>query len=167
MCQGSGPAVPDDAAVVENLPELGRSFLAPVRCQIRLAPNVSGVEAREIEDKLNLPIFDGRQGGPQAYDRGSRVLTVERELRLDRRQPKRLHLRIDRMPFVQILRQRFGSRGVACHGKGKRGFDLRTLTCWRQPQSLCRCLRGFGWVAKGSLAESRILHPDRSVFFVV
>src|SRR3984957_10218732 len=133
----SRPAVPDDAAMAENLLELRGGFLALPGGQIRLAVNVSGVEAREIEDELNLPVFDGRQDGPQACDRGSRILPVERELRLDCGQPKRLHLRIDWTAFVQILRQRFGSRDIACHGKGKGSFDLHALTRWHQLQSLC------------------------------
>ena len=48
MRQGSGPAVPDDAAVVENLLELGGCFFALSSREIRFAANVSGIQAGEI-----------------------------------------------------------------------------------------------------------------------
>ena len=59
---------------------------------------------------------------------GSRILSVERQLRPNRRQPKRLHLGVQRKAFVQVLRQGFGSCGIARHGKRKRRFNLDALT---------------------------------------
>ena len=63
---------------------------------------------------------EGRLQGTQC---GSRILSLQRQLRLNRRQPKRLHLGIQRETLLQVLRQRFGSRRIARHGKRKSGFD--------------------------------------------
>jgi hypothetical protein len=49
-------------------------------------------------------------------------------LRLNRRQPKRLHLRVERKAFSQVLCQGLGSRRIARHGKRQRGFALDALT---------------------------------------
>ena len=72
----------------------------------------------------------------QTVDCGSRILAVKCQLRLNRRQPKRLHLRVQRKTLVQVLRQRFGSRRIACHGERKGGFDLDALTAGNQLQRL-------------------------------
>ena len=53
MRQRSRPAIPHNAAVVENLLELGSSFLALTRGKVRLAANVGGIEAGEIANECN------------------------------------------------------------------------------------------------------------------
>ena len=53
--QGSRPAVPNDAAVVENLLELGGSFFTLPGCGIRLTANVARIEAGNIGDELVSP----------------------------------------------------------------------------------------------------------------
>ena len=52
-CQRSCPAVPDNAAVVDNLLELGGSLLALSGCQVCLSTNVGGIEAGDIGDERN------------------------------------------------------------------------------------------------------------------
>jgi hypothetical protein len=64
MRQRSRPAVPDDAAVIENLLELGDGFLALPAGQIRFAANVGGIEAGDVGNKTNLPVLDRRSGLP-------------------------------------------------------------------------------------------------------
>ncbi len=59
MRQRSGPAVPDDAAVVEDLLKLGGGFFALSGCQICLAANVHVIQAGNIGDEVNLPQLDG------------------------------------------------------------------------------------------------------------
>ena len=53
MRQGSRPAVPDDATVIEDLLELGRGLLAPSSREIRFSANVWGIEAGDIADEWN------------------------------------------------------------------------------------------------------------------
>ena len=74
----------------------------------------------------------------QSIQGDSRIFSVQRQLRLNRRQPERLHLRVQREALPQILRQGLGSCRIARHGKRKRGFDLDTLTRGSKLQSLCR-----------------------------
>ncbi|MGA7967688.1 MAG: hypothetical protein WB983_03580, partial [Terriglobales bacterium] len=71
MSQRSGPAVPDDSAVVDDLLKLRDRFLALPRRRVRLAANVGGIEAGEVYDKENLAVLDGRYGRLQARNRGS------------------------------------------------------------------------------------------------
>ncbi len=52
--QRSCPAVPDDAAVVDNLLKLGSCGRALPCSQVRLSANVRVVEAGDIRDKANL-----------------------------------------------------------------------------------------------------------------
>ena len=61
MRQGSRPAVPDDAAVVEDFLELGGGCAALSGREIRLAANVGRIEAGDIVHKRNLPVLDGWQ----------------------------------------------------------------------------------------------------------
>jgi hypothetical protein len=78
--------------VVENLLELGSSFLALSRRQVRLPANVGWVQARNLGDELDLPVLSGRHSTLQIFECLSRSLAVERQLRLDSGQPQRLHL---------------------------------------------------------------------------
>ena len=59
----------------------------------------------------------------QGIQGGSRILPVQRQLRLNRRQPKRLHLGVQREAFPQVLRQGLGSCRVARHGERSQGDD--------------------------------------------
>jgi len=59
MCQGSRPAVPDDAAVVENLLKLDSGFLALSGCEICVSTDIHVIEAGNIIDELNFSQFDG------------------------------------------------------------------------------------------------------------
>ncbi|MGA7401995.1 MAG: hypothetical protein WCC99_13170 [Candidatus Sulfotelmatobacter sp.] len=55
----------------------------------------------------------------QIADGFGRVLAVERQLCTNRGQPERLHLRMQRETFVEVLRERFGSRCISRHGKAR------------------------------------------------
>src|SRR5271167_4866745 len=106
MRQRSRPAVPDDAAVVDDLLKLGGGSTALSGCKIGLAANVGRIEAGNVGDERNLPQLDGCSG-LQSSQGGSRVLSVaiQRQLRLNGGQPKRLHLRVQRKAFPQVLCQ--------------------------------------------------------------
>ena len=56
------------------------------------------VEAGNIADERNLPQLDGGSS-LQGSQGGSRVLSVQRQLRLNCWQPKRLYLRVQREAF--------------------------------------------------------------------
>ena len=58
MRQRSRPAVPHDAAVVENLLKLGGGRLALSRRQIRLAANIGWIEAGNIGYKKKFAQLD-------------------------------------------------------------------------------------------------------------
>ncbi len=94
-------------------------------------------------------------------------LSIQRQLRLKRWQPERLHLRVEREAFPYVLRQRFGFCRVARHGKRKRGFDLDALTRGNQLQSCRCCLLRFRWVAVSGLLLSSNRLPDRPAFLAV
>ena len=80
--------------------------------------------------------------------------SVQRQLRLNRWQPKRLHQCVQREVFPQVLRQGLGSRRIARHGKRKRGSALHALTRRSQLQSLCRCPPGLHGIAESSFLHS-------------
>src|SRR5580658_6333918 len=93
MRQRSRPAVPDDAAVVENLLKLGGGSVALTGCQVCLSAYIDRIEARNIAAEQNCPQLGGVRD-LQDIKGGSRVLCFERQLRLNRGQPQRLHLRV-------------------------------------------------------------------------
>src|SRR5260370_6917073 len=126
MRQSARPAVPDDAGVVEDFLKLGGGSTAMSGGQICLSSNVGRIKAGNIGDENYLPQLDGcsRLQGRQG---GSRVLSVQRQLRLNRWQPKRLHLRVQRIAFPQVLGQGLGSCSAPRDGKRKRGFHPDTL----------------------------------------
>jgi hypothetical protein len=59
MRQRSRPAVPDDAAVVENFLKLGSGSVALSGCQICLSTYIHMVEAGNIVDEANTSELDG------------------------------------------------------------------------------------------------------------
>jgi len=124
MRQRARPAVPDNAVVVEDLLELGGSFFALPDSEIGLAAYVGRVEAGDVGGEVDLAELDWGDDRLQIAVGFGRVLAVERQLRTNRGQPVRLHLRMQREPFVEVLRERFGSRCISRHGKGKGGFHL-------------------------------------------
>ena len=69
MRQRSRPAVPDDAAVIENFLEFGGGRIALSRGQIGLAANVGRIEAGNIADERNLPELNGWRCGLQIVER--------------------------------------------------------------------------------------------------
>ena len=109
--------------------------------------------------RTELSQLDGRSS-LQGIQSGSRILFVQRQLRVNRRQPKQLHLRVQREAFPQVLSQGFGSRCVARHGKGERGFDLYTLTRGNKLQSPCRRLPGLRSIAISGFSLSSNRLPD-------
>ena len=79
MRQRSRPAVPDDAAVVDDLLKFGGGFFALSGCQIRFAMNVRRIEAGNISDEQNLPQLDGRKSGLQSSQGRRGILFVQRQ----------------------------------------------------------------------------------------
>ena len=59
MRQRSCPAVPDDAAVVDDLLKLDGSSFALSGCQVCLSAYVHVVETGSIGDERNSPQLDG------------------------------------------------------------------------------------------------------------
>src|SRR5580704_1377117 len=108
MRQRPRPAVPDDPAVVENLLKLGGGGNPLSGCEVGLSTHIQVIEAGSIGEHANFPQLNGgsRLEGIQGE---SGILSVQRQLRSNRRQPKRLHLRVQREAFPQVLRQEFGS----------------------------------------------------------
>src|ERR1700677_3596512 len=96
MRQRSRPAVPNDAAAIENFLELNRSFFTLTSRQIRLAANVGRIQARLVDQRRKRPVLDWRRGRLEGGDRRHGILPVEFELCLDCGQQQRLHLRIQR-----------------------------------------------------------------------
>src|ERR1035438_9847985 len=96
MRQRSRPAVPHDAAVVDDFLEFGGSGTALSGCQVCLSTNVRRIEAGNIVDEPNLPQLDGGSSSLQVSEGRSRISFVQRQLRLNCRQPKRLHLCVQR-----------------------------------------------------------------------
>src|SRR6185295_13469558 len=108
MGQRSRPAVPNDTAVVENLLKLGGGSAVLVRCQVYFPANVIHVKAGNVGHKSDLSELDWRSRS-EATECGSGILSIKGQLRLNRGQPKRLHLSVQRKASIEVLRQRFGS----------------------------------------------------------
>src|ERR1035437_2293236 len=89
--QRSRPAVPDDAAVVDDLLKLGGGSTALSGCQICHSAHIRRIEAGNVDDETNLSQLEGGSS-LQGSQGSSRILLVQCQLRLNRRQPKRLHL---------------------------------------------------------------------------
>ena len=61
MRQGSRPAVPDDAAVVDDLLKLGGGFFALSGGQVCLTANVRRIKAGKIGDETDCPSSAGEE----------------------------------------------------------------------------------------------------------
>src|SRR5580698_11086557 len=102
MRQRSGPAIPDDAAVVDDLLKLGSGGAALSGCQVCLSACINVVEAGKIGGEPYVRELKWRDRFREAQ-RGRRVLLGQRDLCLNCRQPKRLNLRSQRTTFPQVL----------------------------------------------------------------
>ena len=144
------------------------AFFALSSRQICLSANVHVIEAGDIVDERHLSQFDGRSS-LQSVQGGSRISSIQCQLCLNRGQPKRLHLRVQREAFVQVLRQRFGSRRIARHGKRKRGFAPRHLDLLEQASKPLRCFLAFAFrrIAERGFSLSGIRLPDSPSFLAV
>ncbi len=96
--------------------------------QVNFSAHIHVIEAGKIVDELNRSQLDGRSR-LQSAQVGSWLLSVQRQLRVNCRQPKRLHLRVQWKTFFQISGQRFGSCRIARHGKRQRSFRFGPRTC--------------------------------------
>src|SRR5437667_303588 len=100
MCQRSGPAVPDDPAVVENLLKLGGSSTALSGCQVCFSAYIGRIEAGNIHDEPNLPQLDRDRGSSlQGSQGGSRIL-------LGQRQSEALIIGLARIPLLLFRHRR-------------------------------------------------------------
>ena len=84
MRQRSRPAVPDDAAVIENLLKLCGSSVALSGCQVCLSAYVHRIEAGNVHHEPDLPQLD-EGSSLQIIEGGSRVLSVQCQLCSKRR----------------------------------------------------------------------------------
>jgi hypothetical protein len=105
-----------------NLLELDGGFFSLISGKIGLATNISWKQAGNRGARRNQAVRDRRQGRFQTVDRAGRILAIERQFCLNRRQPEKLDLRIQRAAFVHVSRHRCGSRPIARHGEGKCSF---------------------------------------------
>ena len=169
MRQRSRPAVPNDAAVVENFLELGISLHAlPEPLDMPLRERMLGRDRRYSRPNEIIPNSIVPAAGLQITDRFSRVLSIKRQLGSNRWQPKRLHLRVQREAFPQVLGQGFGSHCIARHRKGKRRFDLDASGLWEQALTPPAAdLSRFHRIAVGGFAQSSIRLQYRSIFLAV
>ena len=71
MSQRACPAVPDDAAVVDDPFKIGGGRTSLSGCEIGFAANVGGIEAGNIGDELNGRQVRGRNNGLQRSDGGN------------------------------------------------------------------------------------------------
>src|SRR5271167_2070576 len=101
MGQSSRPAVPDNPVVVENFLEFDGGGTPLSRCKKRLPPYVNRIEARDVEDERNLPQLERVSSLGDLPGRNG-VSSIQRQLRLNRRQPKPLHLGVQGEAFVQV-----------------------------------------------------------------
>jgi hypothetical protein len=86
---------------------------------------------------------------------GFGVLSVQRQLRTNRRYPKQLRLCVHWEAPSQVFGQRFGRFLIARQSKSKCGFDLDALTAWSELKSLYPRLPGFP-----NIAVSRLSHDS-------
>src|SRR5215472_1332881 len=104
VSQGTGPAIPDYAAVIDNFLEFGGGLLAPPGGEISITADIGGIERSRINSKQETPIFDRRDALGVIQD-VRWVSSIDRQLFSNSGQPKRLHLGIQGEPLVQVLRQ--------------------------------------------------------------
>src|SRR5580692_8551641 len=164
--QRSRPAVPHDAVVIDNLLKLSRGGSTLSVGQVCLTTQVRRIQARGIHDEGNVAQLNERSS-LQGVQGGGRVLSVQRQLRVNRRQPERLHLRAQRESLPQVLGQRFGPRRIARHGKRKRGFSFDALTRGSELQSFGCCLPRFFEIAVSRFPLSSNCQIDRPNLFIV
>jgi len=137
--------------VVENLLKLSGGCIALSGRQVRLSAHISRIKARDIGDEINLAKLDRRN--LQGIQRSSWIFVLERNRRLNRGKPERLHLGVQWNAVRQILCQRPGTSGVASHGECQRGFDLDNLTRGSQLQSRFRRPPGLRRIAVSRLPQ--------------
>jgi len=92
---------------------------------------------------------------------------IQRQLRADGRKPERLHLCVERIVLVHVLRQGKSLRCIASHGERKGRFHPDTQAAGEKLQSLRGPLFGGGRVAVGGFAQSGILQPKGCAFFLI
>src|SRR5208337_5046995 len=102
MRQRSRPAVPHNTAVVENLLKLGGRSVALSGCQVCLCAYIRRIEAGDIVDERNCAELERGGGRLQGSQGSGRILLVQRQLPLNRGQPVRLDLRVQRETFPQV-----------------------------------------------------------------
>src|SRR5450755_2113553 len=100
MGQCTGPAIPNDAAVVEDALKLGVGLASLPGCEIGLSALIGRVEAGHAEDESDLTQLDGRSL-LQRTKSDVRVFSIERQLCVNGGQPQRLHLRIERKALFE------------------------------------------------------------------
>ena len=147
MRQCSRPAVPDDAAVIDDLLELGGCSTALSGCKVCLPANIRRIEAGNIGNKRELPQLDGRRGSLQEVRAAAVVSFYSAPIVPESAAATAPASACPAGSVSQVLRQRLGSCRIARHGERKRGLDLDALTRGNKLQSLRRRLPRFGRIA--------------------
>ena len=91
VSERAGPAIPDDAGVVDDALKIGGGGGAIAGGEVRVGVGVGGVEAGDINDERNLANVEGHGSFGDFYGGGG-VVFVEGELSLDGGEPEGLNL---------------------------------------------------------------------------
>jgi hypothetical protein len=86
MRQGSRPAVPDDAVVVEDFLKLGGGTITLSGCQVCLCAYIDRIEAGNVVAEWRFPQLEGVSRLQQIQGR-VRAFSIQRRLRLYRFMP--------------------------------------------------------------------------------
>src|ERR1035438_3926008 len=109
MCKRTDGLVQDEAAMVEDLLELGSGFATPTRSQIGFATHKDWKHRGPIQINGSCRPKLVRRGSPKTLNGARRISFVERKLSADARQIIELHNCVFRKTLVQIVGQRFRS----------------------------------------------------------
>ena len=124
--------VQDEAAMVEDLLELGGGLATPTRSRIGFATHKDWKHRGPIQINSSRGPKLIRCGAPKTLNGARGISFVERKLSADARQIIELHDCVFRKLLVQIVGQRFRSRIITGVGKRERSKILQITACaWR------------------------------------
>ena len=148
--------VQDEAAMVEDLLELGGSLATLTRSQIGFATDKDWKHRvpNEITGSGHPKLI--RCGGLQIFNGVRSISFVERQLSADARQIIELHDGVFRKPLVQIVGQRFRLRVIPGVRKRERSIVLH-IAAGRELQ----CQSGLPAALPAVLPNETSLSPER------
>src|SRR5262252_416455 len=146
--------VQDEAAMVEDLLELGGSLAALMRSQIGFATDKDWKHRGPFRINGSRPPKLIRYGDPKTRNGNGGVSSVEREPSADGRQIVELHDGVFRVALVQIVGQRFRSRVIPRVRKRERG-EILQIAAGRELQCQSGPSPRFAGVAEPGFSQSR------------